>query len=221
MRLPDFHRFSDPQMSRWARSVCDYLRAVTPRASDHIIVEESLNGTTFRLRRPSRPGSQTAATPNHPFKFIRDPDAVGAAAWRTGIIYAGTIEAIHPTNDSSFDTPTSIEVPASTSRYKIWATLTITPATGAITAIALDHGATGWAGYPAQPSPAAPGEAPSTFYRLLSEITTGDDTARTLQRFATTNTNLSAELAVKAFGCNGISGALETTYTMRLYPASE
>lgn len=230
MRIPDFNRFSDPALTRWARSVSEYLRAITPQASDHILVTESVNGTTFRLRRPQRPSGTTTPTPAHPFKFIPDPEAdpEAATSWRTGIIYAGTIESVHPENDSSYGTPTSIVVPASTSLYKIWIALTLNTANGAITAAALDHGANGWqtgdgdaSDFPDQPTPAAAGEAPAKFYRLLSEITTSDDTERSLQRFPTTNTNLSAELAVKTFGCNISTGALETTYTMRIYPASE
>jgi hypothetical protein len=133
----------------------------------------------------------------------------------TFYVNSGTIACgitLHPANDTSFGSPTAIVVPASSSLYKIWLKLSITAATGAMTAVAIDSSLAGWAvadgdavDYPTNaPASAGAGLAPTKLYILLAEITTTAAGAWTL--FPTTLTSLGAAKYLDTFTCPGTLG---------------
>ena len=101
--------------------------------------------------------------------------------WRSNFtVHSGTVSNIIPDNDDSADEsdggPVRITIPAETSKYLVWVTCSIDTDDGTVTDVTIDHGASGWDGYPKQPEgDDDTGDPPDTFYLTIAAITTGSD----------------------------------------------
>lgn len=91
-----------------------------------------------------------------------------ADAWRKFYVQHGYVNGIKTDGcddtDDEGTTPTEIVVPDGTPVYYVWAVATLTD--GEVTAVEIDHGASGWTGFPGQP------DLPDTFYALIAKIDT-------------------------------------------------
>lgn len=130
--------------------------------------------TLNQLRR----GLDTNDTP-HPFEVYLtpntqrvddDPDWWRKFFVRHGYVTAGdgrvTTEGCDDADDEGV-TPVEIEVPVDKVKYKIWIEVAL-DGDGAATSAELNHGETGWAGFPAQDG------MPDTYFALIAEVSTDD-----------------------------------------------
>jgi hypothetical protein len=180
-------------------------------ARSAIIVEERLGPIQSRGHSYPRDlvGGSGSSSENYPFELLRTGFDSGTLA-NTFQVNAGTVACsitLHPDNDNSQVTPLDIVVPASSTLYKVWLALTITAATGAMSALTIDSGLNGWAiadgdavDYPTNaPASAGAGLAPTNLYILLAEITTTVEGEWTL--FPNTMTSLRAARYIQSMSC--------------------
>ena len=172
---------NQPILAKDWNALLDCVAAIWPKRSGDIAPNmASGGGTSYSLLRAPRssPGSTAVAAVNFPFEIYQHNVGNPSTDWRTVRIRGGTVNGAHPTGDDTNVTPLNLIVPASTALYKIWLHVAINTS-GTLTAYGLAGGATGWDGYPAQPSGSG-GNPPSDAYCLIGEVATSDDTAKAL-----------------------------------------
>jgi hypothetical protein len=175
--------------ARWVRKLVGHLNSLVLTVEPPLYLrDDGPQGKHLSIKLSSTPPQEMPVI-KHPFQIYQytpDPENPAASDWRTVRINGGTLNNQHPDNDDTQASPLTVVIPASTTLYKIWLDATIMkenddPNQGQVTALTLRHGASGWPGYPAQPSPnLATGETPDHLYILIGEVTTSNDTDKVL-----------------------------------------
>ena len=98
-------RFKIPKVSGYRADVInkliDAVNSLVPMDSPDIAADVKSTGTAYRIL--TRNTSNSPASTLNPWQIIVSPDAEGTAAWRTVRVHSGTINAVHPKGDGSFN----------------------------------------------------------------------------------------------------------------------
>lgn len=169
---------------QYFRELHDFLRNLRILDSDDVRVVGGPGGMSLELvKRSTQAGEDTEQHPYEIYQHAADPTNE-TTDWRTVAVHEGYVNSTLLPTGTDKDSPVPvIVIPESTTDYKIWIDCAITTSgddIGQVASASIEHGATGWAGYPDQPLAGTPGEAPAHLYILLGEVTTSDDETVTL-----------------------------------------